>query len=48
MKEEITSLYKNKTRELVPKLENIIVEFRWIYKVKVRFKARQVALGFTQ
>ena len=57
MDDEITSLYKNKTRELVMKLINRrVVGCKWIYKVKEgltqaeprRFKVRLVAKGYTQ
>ena len=57
MKEEIDSLMKNNTWELVDKpASKKITKCRWIFKVKeglnendpVRFKARLVAKGFTQ
>jgi len=57
MKEEMNSLYKNQTWELVPKpKDKSLVGCKWIYKVKegtsgnepIRFKARLVAKGFTQ
>ena len=56
MKEEIDSLMKNNTWELVDKpASKKITKCRWIFKVKeglnendpVRFKARLVAKGFT-
>ncbi|KAH9668238.1 hypothetical protein KPL70_021339 [Citrus sinensis] len=57
MDDEIASLYKNKTWELVVKPSNRrVVGCKWIYKVKEgltqteprRFKARLVAKGYTQ
>ena len=57
MDDEIASLYKNKTLELVMKPANRrVVGCKWIYKVKGgltqaesrRFKARLVAKGYTQ
>ena len=56
MKNEFTSLIKNKTWDLVPRPEDKnIVGNRWVYKIKrdengsvERFKARLVAKGFTQ
>ena len=57
MKEEMCSLNKNQTWELVPRpKDKSIVGCKWIYKVKegtndsepIRFKARLVAKGFTQ
>ncbi|KAJ0844964.1 putative RNA-directed DNA polymerase [Helianthus annuus] len=56
MKDEMHSLYKNKTWELVdrPK-DQKLVDCKWIFKIKEgmpgeapRFKARLVAKGFTQ
>ncbi|KAL0302634.1 UNVERIFIED_CONTAM: Retrovirus-related Pol polyprotein from transposon TNT 1-94 [Sesamum angustifolium] len=53
-KEEIKSLYDNKTRTLVPKPKDVsIVDCKWIFKIKQennssRFKARLVAKGLTQ
>ena len=56
MKDEFTSLMKNKTWELVPRPEGInIVGSRWVYKVKrdsdgliSRYKARLCAKGYSQ
>ncbi|KAL0444267.1 UNVERIFIED_CONTAM: Retrovirus-related Pol polyprotein from transposon TNT 1-94 [Sesamum latifolium] len=54
MKEEISSLMKNKTWTLVPKPKDTsIVDCRWLFKIKqenesTRYKARLVAKGFTQ
>ena len=57
MEEEMQSLRKNNTWELVTKLENHkILDYKWIYKIKegntpgdqVQYKARLVAKGFTQ
>ncbi|KAL2519245.1 Reverse transcriptase Ty1/copia-type domain-containing protein [Abeliophyllum distichum] len=57
MKDEMTSLYKNQTWELVPKPQHkSIVDCRWLYKLKKgnqssdppKFKARLVTKGFTQ
>ncbi|KAH9678644.1 Integrase catalytic domain-containing protein [Citrus sinensis] len=57
MDEEMASLYKNKTWELVKKPENRrVVGCKWIFKIKEgingseprRFKARLVAKGYTQ
>ncbi|KAJ0489574.1 putative RNA-directed DNA polymerase [Helianthus annuus] len=56
MKDEMDSLYKNKTWILVDKpKEQKLVDCKWIFKVKEgmpgeapRFKARLVAKGFTQ
>ncbi|KAH9694912.1 Integrase catalytic domain-containing protein [Citrus sinensis] len=57
MDEEILSLYKNNTWELVKKLDKRrVVDCKWIFKVKdgltgdepKRFKARLVAKGYTQ
>ena len=57
MNDEIDSLYKNNTWELVKKLEKRkIVGCKWIFKVKERltaneprrFKVRLVSKGYTQ
>lgn len=57
MEEEMTSLLKNQTWELVTKPKNKrLVTCKWLYKVKpginnnseLRFKARLVARGYTQ
>ena len=57
MDDEIASLYKNKTWELVVKPANRrVIGCKWIYKIKEgltqtkprRFKARLVAKGYTQ
>ena len=57
MNDEINSLYKNNTWELVKKPEKIrVVGCKWIFKMKEgltvdeprRFKARLVAKGYTQ
>ena len=56
MDEEMTSLMKNKTWELIEKpAKRKIVSCKWIFKIKDgipgaeprRFKARLVARGFT-
>lgn len=54
--EELRSLDKNGTWELVPKPDNTnIVGFRWVFNIKLdengqiaKYKARLVAKGFTQ
>ena len=51
MKEELESLHKNQTWELVEKpVDQKIVGCKWIFKKKdgIRFKARLVAKTFTQ
>lgn len=57
MNEEMASLMKNKTWELVPRPKNnSVISNKWLYKLKdeeingekVRYKARLVAKGFTQ
>ena len=54
MKDEMKSLYLNKTWILVPRSKDCtIVECRWLFKLKqelngLRYKARLVAKGFTQ
>ncbi|KAH9723787.1 CCHC-type domain-containing protein [Citrus sinensis] len=57
MDEEIRSLIKNHTWDLIPKpAKKKVVGYKWIYKIKegiprvepLRFKARLVAKGFTQ
>ena len=57
MDEEMSSLYKNETWELVKRPANRrVVGCKWIFKVKKgltslepkRFKARLVAKGYTQ
>lgn len=57
MKEEMSSLEKNQTWKLVPRLKNkSIIDCKWVFKVKegtsstepLRFKARLVEKGYTQ
>ena len=57
MEEEMQSLRKNNTWELVTKPEKQkVMDYKWIYKIKegntsgdkVQYKARLVAKGFTQ
>ena len=51
MKEELESLHKNQTWELVEKpVDQKIVSCKWIFRKKdgIRFKARLVVKGFTQ
>ena len=56
MKEEIDTLERNQTWDLVPKLRDVKpISCRWVYKIKrhsygsiERYKTRLVACGFSQ
>ncbi|XP_019153662.1 PREDICTED: uncharacterized protein LOC109150200 [Ipomoea nil] len=55
MTDEFNSLVRNKTWELVPRCSHVVVDCKWVFRVKRkadcsvdRFKARLVTKGFLQ